>query len=224
MWWEPRALALAIKFYCELNTIEKSIKLILNSIEGWLWFLWAWNDWKIEGGIKWLGCATKIKIRNSIKVQRITSKSYSSIFFMSHPFNKRIAMEHEKMPACNNFCTTSSLSSSSHVSHFTAIIFSSKKRKKIMLHFEWERAFISNIYTKDIFAWVGRSFNSIFRSYAKLFLCISFSHFLLAIHPKICAFLEFFLSLSIFSYSFLCSHVCVLYAQSISYWWWWKKY
>lgn len=189
MWWEPRALALAIKFYCELNTIEKSIKLILNSIEGWLWFLWAWNDWKIEGGIKWLGCAllklTKIKIWNSIKVQRVTSKSYSSIFFMSHPFNKRIAMEHEKMPACNNFCTTSSLSSSSHVSHFTAIIFSSKKRKKIMLHFEWERAFISNIYTKDIFAWVGRSFNSIFRSYAKLFLCISFSHFLLAIHPKI---------------------------------------
>lgn len=119
------------------------------------------------------------------------------------------------MPACNNFCTTSSLSSSSHVSHFTAIIFSSKKRKKIMLHFEWERAFISNIYTKDIFAWVGRSFNSIFRSYAKLFLCISFSHFLLAIHPKIFVlFWSFFsLSLSFLILFYVRMYVCYMLNQ-----------
>lgn len=115
-----------------------------------------------------------------------------------------MALEDEKMPTCNNF-----------LYHIIIIVFTCEPFHHEFFFIRKERklCFISSesfhLYTKDIFAWVGRSFNSISRSHAKLFR-VSFSHFL---HPKFVLFWSFF-SLSIFLFNFYVRmYVCYMLNQ-----------
>ena len=144
---------------------------------------------------------------------KVTFKNNSLIFFMSHPFNKRIARK--KCQHATIFCTTSSSSSSSsHVSHFTTTIFFSSKKERKLCFISNVRELSSRTSTRKIFLLeqVGHSTLS-FARMRNFFLCVSFSHFLLAIHPKnLCFFGVFSLSLILFYV-----HICMCVICSINF-------